>query len=75
MLLSSPALRKLGATATTEGSTGSLATRKTWGGAGVLGTLFTPSEVRGLSRDAQVMEAAVAIDGDSSRLAIWRQLL
>jgi hypothetical protein len=54
MLLASPALRKLGNVAGTGGGGGGLTARKKWGGTGALGALFTPSAVRGLSRDAQV---------------------
>ena len=54
MLLASPALRKLGSVAGTGGGGGGMTARKKWGGAGALGALFTPSAVRGLSRDAQV---------------------
>jgi len=51
LLLASPSLRKLGSTA---GAAGSLATREHWGGRDALYSVFSPCDVRGLSRSAQV---------------------
>jgi hypothetical protein len=69
MLLASPSLRKLSNFVATGGALpyittelqycnanagGGLATRESWGGRGVLSTIFSPSDVRGLGADAQV---------------------
>ncbi len=76
MLLASPSLKKLGNVMGTGVDTlnittvfrnrdasagGGLATRESWKGPGLLSTLFSPSEVRGLSTDAQVVIVVVEL--------------
>jgi hypothetical protein len=51
LLLASPSLRKLG---TAAGAVASLATREHWGGRDALSSVFSPCDVRGLSRSEQV---------------------